>query len=136
MPDRISTQAGVCGWLAYSPPAEIGKGQEVRAYGPGGFSIWTSYHDGRSAPRQLRNPRPLTFDEARAAAGDVDRYLAFDRGRTCRQWVDEIIADLPVALQEAIDVAKRRTRELRTMLDDAEDAADARTPAAGPEIPF
>lgn len=130
MNNRISGQAGVCGWLAYTPPAEVGQGSEVRAYGTGGFSIWLSSNNGGyGVPRARRTPaRPLTIDQARAVARDVDRYISFDRDETCAGWVEAVIADLPVALQEAIDIAKKRTRELRALMDEAEDACEARGP--------
>lgn len=119
--DHIAAVSGMCGWLAYSPPKEVGRGQEIAVYSSGGFSIWTSSGpSGNSAPRQRRFPaRPVSFTEARAIALDVDRYLAFEvrpgQPHTCLKWVEAIIADLPVVLQEAIETAEKRTNELRVL---------------------
>ena len=115
--DHIAARSGICGWLAYTAPPEVGKGHHEQSYGNGGFALIASQgNSGNSAPRPHHHRAvSLSFDEARRAADEIDAWMSFERGQTCREWVEAVIADLPVVLQEAIDAASERTTQLRVM---------------------
>lgn len=120
--DSIACQTGRIGPLAYTPPEELGQGREVRGYGRGGFAlVLTDGPSDNSAPMPVQRVVPLSFAQARLVANDMQTRwpLAFtamrDQPLGPLAWVEQIIADLPLALEKAIDAAAERVTELRVM---------------------
>lgn len=118
----ISRTPGRIGPLTYTPPKELGRGNEIPSWGQGGFGFERGTHYNGHAPEIVGsgNVVPLSYSSARAVADWIDGMFGAHRSRngnpaTAREWVEAIIADLPIALDEAIQTADKRTNELRMM---------------------
>jgi hypothetical protein len=123
MSKSISRTPGRIGPLTYTPPKELGSGKEIPSWGVGGFGFDRGRQSGGTAPEIAGASgvcHPLSYGTARAVADFIDRMFATNRSRSggvtsAREWVEAIIADLPIALDEAIQTADKRTNELRLM---------------------
>jgi hypothetical protein len=124
--DSIAAQPSMCGWMAYTPPKEIGQGREIPSW-PVGFSIYRQGHHDGNSPRMAT--RTLSYGEALRMAEIVDEWLTFEHRRseprTCVQWVRAIIAEIPKVYGEALESANERVSLLREARAGAEGAAEA-----------